>query len=129
MKKILLTLIITLLLISCFFNKYEKRIKGNYTFEKAEYLSLNDSSIIEGFLYDIYLKKYVSHGSVHIKGTKIGAFVDTSGYFNLKIPPGKYVFIATSIGCTDMPTNEITLKKNEKKSITFHLGTHAMYEK
>jgi hypothetical protein len=130
MKKLLLTSVITIFLLSsCLVNKYEKKIKGSYTLDKAEYIMLNDSSIIEGFVNDIHLKKHVSQGSVYIKGTKIGAFVDTSGYFKIKIAAGEYVLIASSIGCTDMPTQKISFNKNEKKSITFHLGTHVMYEK
>lgn len=130
MKKLLLTSVVAFLFVSsCLVNKYEKRFKGSYTLDKAEYIMLNDSSIIEGFVYDIHLKKHVSQGSVQIKGTKIGAFVDTTGYFNLKISAGKYVFIASSTGCTDLSTAEVILEKNEKRSITFNLGTHIIYEK
>ena len=129
MKKAILTSVIAMLLGSCLLNKYEKRIRGSYTLDKGEYLFLNDSSIIEGTLYDVYLKEDLNHGNVRIKNSKIGAIVDSSGKFSLKIPPGEYIFIASSIGCTDLPTNVITLKKNEKKSISFRLGTYLMREK
>jgi hypothetical protein len=98
-------------------NGHEKRIKGSYMLEKAEYGILNDSSIVEGFVYDVQLKKHVNQGSVYIKDTKIGTFVDTNGYFSLKIPAGECVFIATSMGCTDMPTNKTALKKNGSLTI------------
>jgi hypothetical protein len=129
MKKLFIISIFTLILKSCLVNKYEKRIKGNYTLDEVEYVTLNDSSMIKGVVYDIHLGKPVNQGSIYIKGTKIGTFINSSGYFEIKIPAGEYVFVATSTGCTDMLTDEISLKKNEKKSITFFLGTHIMYEK
>lgn len=90
---------------------------------------LHDSSIVEGFVYDVHLKKHVSQGTGYIQGTKIGAMIDTSGYFEIKIPAGKYVIFASSVGCTDIQTDKITLRKNEKRSIAFYLGAHVMYEK
>jgi hypothetical protein len=117
-----------LLFTSCFFNPYEKTVKGNYKLKKREYWAIKDSALIEGFVFDIDSKKMIVSGLVYIKDTKIGTMTDSTGYFKLVLPPNKYIFVATSIGCTELITKKIFLQKNEKRTLIFRLGTYIIYD-
>lgn len=129
MKNYILIIISALIFGSCLINRQIKRIKGSYSLGNSHFAILNDSSIINGYVYIKDLQVPAEYGSVSIKETKSGGFIDSSGYFSIKIPSGEYSIIASSTGCTDMVTKKISLKKNEVRSITFYLGTTIMYER
>ena len=71
MKNTISTFLIMFLFYSCLLNKYERKVKGSYTLGKGDFIMLNDSSIIEGFVYVKDLNAPVKLGSVYIENTKI----------------------------------------------------------
>lgn len=109
---------------SCFFKSDVKTIKGVYKIENRVYHFNNDSSIVEGYLFDRFSGHPLDYGTIHIKDKDIGTIPDSNGYFRLIIVEGAYSIVATSIGQTKLETKNINIKKNEKISIKINLGTH-----
>jgi hypothetical protein len=115
--------------VSCYFNKYEKTIKGCYALESREYFFSNDSSIIEGFIFDKQLNSPLADKWVFIKETKMSTRSNSNGYFIFKLSAGSYSFNIMAAGFSDMQTKNIKVEKNEKIKLKFRMGTHVIYER
>ncbi len=61
--------------------------------------ALAQNAEIKGFLYDKKNGEPLIYTNVYLKGTKLGIATDANGYFLItRIPPGRYVLMATQIG-------------------------------
>ncbi len=58
-----------------------------------------DKGAINGFIEDTTSKETLVGATVTIKGTKLGAYTNKSGYFSVSnIPPGEQTVVVTSVG-------------------------------
>lgn len=79
--------------------------------------SLAQTATIKGFVYDGASGEPILFTNVFMEGTTIGATTDQNGYFQIsKLDPGTYTVVASALGY-DTARQEITVKKNEVKSI------------
>ncbi|MEM9920963.1 MAG: carboxypeptidase-like regulatory domain-containing protein [Bacteroidota bacterium] len=75
-------------------------------------LSIAQTGIVRGNVYDKDSGEPIIYGTVRIDGTTIGTSTDINGFFNIPaVPVGSYKLVATYIGY-DSVAVEVTVKEN-----------------
>ncbi len=84
------------------------------------------STSISGFVLDSATKEPIVAATITIKGTKLGALSNKSGFFSVKnIPTGKVTVRASMVGYTRFEQT-IDVKENEARKITIHLASSSI---
>lgn len=81
---------------------------------------------LNGYVTDTETQETLIGATVAIKGTKLGAYTNKSGYFSIpNIPPGRHTVSISSVGY-ERKEEEIEVGPSESKKLTFALTPKAV---
>lgn len=84
-------------------------------------LLAQERATLNGYVEDAESKETIIGATLTVKGTKLGAIANKSGFFVIKnIPPGKQTITVSSVGYERLET-EVVLEAGESRKMTFTL--------
>lgn len=84
-------------------------------------LLAQEGATLNGYVEDAESKETIIGATLTVKGTKLGAIANRSGFFVIKnIPPGKQTIVVTSVGYERLET-EVVLEAGQSRKLNFAL--------